>query len=204
MATAALIRHTPEEYFALEASAEHRSEYIDGQIIAMSPGALRPHNLLVGELVYALRGHLRGGPCEVYPSTQRVKVSASGDYLYPDVMVSCDPLFEAERPNTLLTPLLVIEVLSESTENRDRGTKLGLYKRIESLQECVLVSQTEVRVERHVRAGDLWPREVITDPNASLVLASIGLEIPLATLYEQALQPTRLVSGPMRPGEHGA
>jgi Uma2 family endonuclease len=204
MATAPLIRHTPEEYFALEASAKHRSEYIDGQIIAMSPGADRPHNLLVAEFVYALQGHLREGPCEVYPSTQRVKVSASGDYLYPDVVVSCDPQFEAERPNTLVTPLLVIEVLSESTENRDRETKLGLYKRIESLQECVLVSQTEVRVERHVRAGDLWPREVITDPDASLVLASVGLEIPLTALYQQALQPTRLVSRAVREGEPGA
>jgi Uma2 family endonuclease len=198
MAAAALIRHTPEAYFALEADAEHRSEYIDGQIIAMDPGAQRPHNLLVAELVYALRGHLRGGACEVYPGTQRVKVSASGDYLYPDVVVSCDPLFEAERPNTLLTPLLVVEVLSESTENRDRETKLGRYKRIESLRECVLVSQTEVRVERHVRAGELWPREVITDLDASLVLASVGLEIPLRTLYQQALQPTRLVPGTVR------
>jgi Uma2 family endonuclease len=200
MATAALIRHTPEEYFALEADAEHRSEYIGGQIIAMSPGAHRPHNLLVAEFVYALRGHLRGGPCEVYPSAQRVKVSASGDYLYPDVVVSCDPQFDAERPNTLVTPLLVIEVLSESTENRDRETKLGLYKRIQSLQECVLVSQSEIRVERHVRAGELWPREVITDPDASLVLTSVGLEIPLGTLYQQALQPTRLV----QEGEPGA
>lgn len=198
MATAALIRHTPEEYFALEADAEHRSEYIDGQIIAMDLGAQRPHNLLVAEFIAALVGHLRDGPCEVYPGAQRVKVSASGDYLYPDVVVSCDPQFEAERPNTLLTPLLVIEVLSESTENRDRETKLGCYKRIESLRECVLVSQAEVRVERHVRAGELWPREVCTDPDASLVLASVGLEIPLRTLYQQALQPTRLVPGTVR------
>lgn len=194
MATAALIRHTPEEYFALEASAEHRSEYIDGQILAMSPGAARPHNLLVSELIFELQLHLREGLCEVYPSTQRVKVGPTGDYLYPDVMVSCDPRFEAHRHNTLLTPLLIIEVLSRSTERHDRETKLGLYKQIESLRECVLVSQTEVRVERHVRAGDLWPREVITDPDGSLVLASVGLEIPLRRLYEKALRPTQWVS----------
>jgi Uma2 family endonuclease len=193
MATAALIRYTPEEYFALEATAEHRSEYIDGQIVAMSPGAARPHNLLVSELIFELQLHLREGPCEVYPSTQRVKVSPTGDYLYPDVMVSCDPQFEAQRHNTLLTPLLVIEVLSRSTEKHDRKTKLGRYKQIESLRECVLISQTEIRVERHVRAGEIWPREVITDPEGSLVLASLGLEIPLSRLYRKALTPTRWV-----------
>lgn len=193
MATAALIRYTLDEYFALEATAEHRSEYIDGEIVAMSPGAARPHNLLVSDLIVDLGLHLREGPCEVYPSTQRVKVSPTGDYLYPDVTVSCDPQFEAHRHNTLLTPLLVIEVLSSSTEKHDRETKLGLYKKIESLRECVLISQTEIMVERHVRAGDLWPREIVTDPDASLMLASVGLEIPLGRLYRKALTPTRWV-----------
>ncbi len=197
MATAALTRYTPEEYLALEAIAEHRSEYIDGQIVAMSPGAARPHNLLVSELIFELQLHLRTGPCEVYPGTQRVKVSATGDYLYPDVMVSCDPQFEANRPDNLLTPVLVIEVLSPSTEKHDRETKLGLYKQVESLRECVLISQTEILVERHVRAGDLWPRDVVADPEGSLVLASVGLEIPLRRLYEKALRPTRRMPRPI-------
>lgn len=201
MSTAALNRYTPEEYFALEAINEHRSEYIDGQIIAMSPGAGRPHNLLVAALIYELQGHLLGGPCEVYPSTQRVAVSVSGDYLFPDVIVTCDPVFEAGRPDNLLTPLLVIEVLSPSTEKHDRETRLALYKRIETLRECVLISQAEVMVERHVRAGDLWPRDVVTDPGASLVLASVGLEIPLERLYRQALTPTRRVPRTFGDGE---
>jgi Uma2 family endonuclease len=201
MSTAALIRYTPEEYFALEAINEHRSEYIDGRIIAMSPGAGRPHNLLVAALISELHGHLADGPCEVYPSTQRVKVSVSGDYLFPDVMVSCDPVFEARRPDNLLTPLLVIEVLSPSTEKHDRETKLGLYKRIETLRECVLISQTEVMVERYARGGDLWPRDVVTDPGASLVLASVGMEIPLSRLYRQALTPTRRVPRTFGDGE---
>ncbi len=201
MATAALIRHTPEEYFALEATAEHQSEYIDGQIVAMSPGAARPHNLLVSELIFQLQLHLQHGPCEVYPSTQRVSVGATGDYLYPDVAVSCDPRFDPNRHSTLLTPLLVIEVLSPSTEKHDRETKLGRYKQIESVRECVLISQTEVRVERHVRAGDLWPWEVVTDRDASLVLPSIGLEIPLSRLYGKALQLRRW--GPRAFGRDG-
>lgn len=132
MATAALTRYTPEEYFALERNAEFRSEYIDGQIIAMSPGARRPHNLIVAALVSLLEQHLLEGTCEVYPSTQRVKVSATGDYLYPDVMVSCDPQFEGGGSENLLTPLLIIEVLSDSTERRDREKKFSLYKQIET------------------------------------------------------------------------
>jgi Uma2 family endonuclease len=193
MATAALIRYTPEEYLALERHAEFRSEYINGQIVAMSPGARRPHNLLVAALVYHLEGHLLNGPCEVYPSTQRVKVSASGDYLYPDVSVSCDPQFENGNHDNLLTPVLIIEVLSDSTERRDREKKFALYKKLESIREYVLISQKEVLVEQYVREGDFWRRNAVADPEGSLILASVGLEIPLRRLYEKALKPTKRI-----------
>lgn len=193
MATAALNRYTPEEYFALEHHAEFRSEYIDGRIIAMSPGASRPHNLLVAALVHQVRAKLGDGPCEVYPSTQRVKVSASGDYVYPDVTVSCDPQFEDDNFDNLLTPVLVIEVLSDSTERHDRGKKLALYRRIETIQECVLVSQKEPRVERYVREGDFWQSTSVVGLDASLVLTSVGLELPLDAIYRQAMLPTRRV-----------
>jgi Uma2 family endonuclease len=193
MATAALNRYTPEEYLALERHAEFRSEYIDGYIIAMSPGAKRPHNLIGTALLHQLEGHLLDGPCEVYTSTQRVKVIASTDYLYPDVVVSCDPRFEAGGNDNLLTPVLIIEVLSEPTERHDREKKFSLYKRIETLREYVMISQKDVLVEQYVRHGDLWPRSEITDLEGSLVLASVGLEIPLRRLYHKALTPTRNV-----------
>jgi Uma2 family endonuclease len=193
MATAALNRYTPEEYLALERNAEFRSEYIDGQIVAMSPGAGRPHNLIVAALVYELQGHLMDGPCEVYPSTQRVKVSASGDYLYPDVIVSCDPQFEAGSSDNLLTPVLIIEVLSDSTKRRDREQKFAKYKRIESLREYVLLSQKEPSVERYVREADFWHYTLITGLDASLALTSVGVEIPLKRLYQKALLPTKKV-----------
>jgi Uma2 family endonuclease len=201
MATAALNRYTPEEYLAMERHAEFRSEYIDGHIIAMSPGAKRPHNLIVSALLYQLEGHLMDGPCEVYTSTQRVKVSASGDYLYPDFVVSCDPQFEAGSYDNLLTPVLIIEVLSDSTERRDREKKFSLYKRIETLREYVLISQKEVLVERYVRQGELWPRHEVADLDGSLVLAAVDLEIPLRRLYQKALSPTRRVLGGVRDGE---
>jgi Uma2 family endonuclease len=193
MATAALNRYTPEEYLALERSAEFRSEYIDGYIIAMSPGAKRPHNLIISALSHQLEGHLMDGPCEVYSSTQRVKVSATADYLYPDVVVSCDPQFEEGGNDNLLTPVLIVEVLSDSTERHDREKKFSLYKRIDTLREYVLISQKEVLVERYVRHGDLWPRSEVRDLEDSLVLASVGLEVPLKRLYEKALRPTQRV-----------
>lgn len=200
MATAALNRYTPEEYLALECHAEFRSEYIDGYIIAMSPGAKRPHNLIISALSHELEGHLMDGPCEVYSNTQRVKVSATTDYLYPDVIVSCDPQFEAEGNDNLLTPVLIVEVLSDSTERRDREKKLLLYKRIETLREYVMISQ-KVLVEQYVRQGDLWPRSQVTDLEGSLVLASVGLEIPLRRLYRKALTPTRRVPRAVQDGE---
>ncbi|WP_420126057.1 Uma2 family endonuclease [Longimicrobium sp.] len=201
MATAALNRYTPEEYLALERHAEFRSEYIDGQIIAMSPGALRPHNLIVAALVYELQGHLMDGPCEVYPSTQRVKVSASGDYLYPDVVVSCDPQFEAGGNDNLLTPVLIVEVLSDSTARHDREKKFSLYKRIDTLCEYVLISQKDVLVEQYVRQGDFWARTEVTDLESSIALASLGLKIPLRRLYRKALTPTRRVPRAVQAGE---
>jgi Uma2 family endonuclease len=193
MATAALNRYTPEEYLALERHAEFRSEYIDGHIIAMSPGAKRPHNLIVSSLTSQLEAHLLDGPCEVYSSTQRVKVSASTAYLYPDVVVSCDPQFEAGGNDNLLTPVLIIEVLSDSTERRDREKKFSLYKRIESLREYVLISQNEALVEQYVRQGEIWPRSAVAGLDASLVLASVGLQIPLKRLYAKALKPTQVL-----------
>ncbi|HYW11904.1 MAG TPA: Uma2 family endonuclease [Longimicrobium sp.] len=158
MATAAPTRYTPEEYFALERHAEFRSEYIDGRIIATSPGASRSHNLIVSALVRHLEEQLENGPCEVYTTSQRVKVSASGDYLFPDVAVSCDPQFEDRASDNLLNPVLIIEVLSDSTEGYDRRKKFDLYRRIESLREYVLVSQKEPCAERHVRRGFLAPQ----------------------------------------------
>jgi Uma2 family endonuclease len=188
MATAALNRYTPEEYLALERHAEFKSEYIDGRIIAMT-GAQRPHNLVAGAVASELERHLLESPCEMYPGDMRVKISESGDYVYPDVVVSCEPKFEDENFDNLLTPLLIIEVLSDSTEHYDRGKKFGLYRRIESLREYVLISQKEPVIERYLREGEFWQFSTVDGLDASLLLASVGLQIPMRRLYAKALTP---------------
>jgi Uma2 family endonuclease len=129
----------------------------------------------------------------VYSGFQRVQVSASGDYLYPDIAVSCEPEFEDRASDSLLSPVLIIEVLSDSTEGYDRRKKFDLYRRIESLREYVLISQKEALVERHLRQGDFWHFSTVDDLDAVLVLASVGLEIPMRRIYHKAMIPTRRV-----------
>jgi len=129
-----LISHVnPEEYLRLERQAEYKSEYLNGEIFAMS-GASREHNLIAGNIVAELNQQLRAKPCEVYPSDMRLKVTATGLYTYPDVMVVCgEPKFEDKYVDTLLNPTLIVEVLSQSTERYDRIAKTSYYRTLDSL-----------------------------------------------------------------------
>src|SRR5215471_4535044 len=138
---------TVQEYLATERRSQSRSEYNKGEVVAFA-GASRRHNRIVTNLVTALDTQLRGEPCNVYSSDMRVKISAAGIYAYPDVVVTCGTeLFEDEIKDTLLNPLVLVEVLSESTEAYDRGTKLEHYRSIDSLGEYLLVTQDRPRVE---------------------------------------------------------
>ena len=143
-------RATRDEYLA----AEHKSEYIDGYVLAMS-GASRRHNILSLRIGALLDADLADSPYEVYASDMRVKVSETGDYTYPDVVVACgDIAFEDAELDTLLTPTVIAEVLSPSNEGYDRGTKFELYRRIASLQEYVMVAQDRLVIEHYRRRGD--------------------------------------------------
>src|SRR2546427_1385475 len=149
-------RYTPEEYLALERKADYKSEYVNGQVIAMA-WANRSHNLIAGNLYREVSRQLRGRPCEAYISNMRVKVSRTGLYTYPDVVVVCGEIhFEDVHNDTLLNPTVIVEVLSASTEAYDRGEKFAHYRRLESLQEYLLVAQDKVRIEHYVRQGAQW------------------------------------------------
>jgi Uma2 family endonuclease len=180
------MRLTPEEYLALERKADVRSEYLDGDMVAMSGGS-REHNLVVSNIVRELGIQLRGRPCEVYPSDMRVKVHATGLYTYPDVTVMCgEAQLEDERRDTLLNPVVIFEVLSGSTESYDRGAKFAHYRKIPSLVEYVLVSQREYIVEHYIRQPDgPWLRSEARGLSAKLDLPSIQSSIDLSRLYER-------------------
>ena len=177
---------SPAEYLGLERKSEIRSEYLDGDMVAMSGGS-REHNLIVTNFARELSTQLKGRPCEVYPSNMRVKVSVTGLYTYPDVVVVCgEPQFEDANVDTLMNPTIVVEVLSDSTESYDRGAKFGHYRKVASLIEYLLVSQHECRIEQYVRQPEgQWLRSQATSARGQIELTSINCSLALSEIYER-------------------
>lgn len=178
--------YTVEEYLAFERASDTKHEYFAGEIVAMA-GASYTHNLIVGDTYGSLHVQLRGKPCKVLPSDQRLRVSPSGPLTYPDIMVVCaQPRFTDERPDTITNPTVIIEVLSPSTEGDDCGRKTRHYRTIPSLQEYVLIAQDECHVEHYLRAENGWWRfSEATDRTATIELSSIGCTLALADIYER-------------------
>nr|CAA9293807.1 hypothetical protein AVDCRST_MAG63-4610 [uncultured Armatimonadetes bacterium] len=181
--------YTVEEYLALEREAEYKSEFVNGQILAMS-GASRAHNLIATNVSSELRVQLKGRPCETYSGDMRVQVSDTGMYAYPDVVVVCgEPRFEDTHPETLTNPTVIVEVLSASTEAHDRGAKFAHYRRLLSLQEYVLIAQDRCSVERFVRRGGEWLFSEATALSDTVALTSIDCRLALAEVYDRVAFP---------------
>jgi len=174
----------PEEYLEQERASEFRSEYVAGEIFAMS-GASPAHNTIALNVAAELRAQLRGRRCSVFISDMRVKTFKRA-YRYPDVVALCgEPRFDDSQRDTLLNPSLIVEVLSESTEKVDRGEKFSEYRRLESLREFVLVSQHRPQVERYERRDDLWVLSDFTELEQRVELPSIGCTLTLGDIYER-------------------
>lgn len=189
--------YTPDEYLALEHDAEYKSEYISGEIFAMA-GASYEHNTLVTNVLINLGPQLRGGSCQPAGSDLRIQTGMSGPYFYPDAVIICgDPQFRSDgRRDTLLNPTVLIEVLSPSTEAYDRGEKFAHYRRIESLQEYLLVSQTQPRIERYTRQGNLWILEEFSGVSAVVPILSANCSLPLTEVYEDITFPAGAIQNP--------
>ena len=204
MATPAAQTHlTPEEYITFERKAipdaeTVRREYIDGEIINM-PGASFPHNLITNNISGELRARLKNSACAVFSSDMRISIPTAQSYFYPDVGVVCeDPRFEDDVFDTLLNPIVIVEVLSPSTEAYDRGEKFAHYRQLTSLQEYVLVSQDKVLVEHYRRqdkqgsvpvTGKDWIFTDFRELEEILPLPSIQCELPLREIYERVTFP---------------
>ena len=175
-----------EEYLRIERTALRKSEYFNGEMTEMT-GVSREHNLIVANLLAMLATQMHDRPYEVYPSEMRVKVSSTGLYTYPDVIVAdAEPAFEDREVDTFLNPIILVEVLSKSTESYDRGRKFSHYQKIPSLKEYVLVSQYECRVEQYARQADgKWLYTDTTDPNGHVVFESIACRVPMEGLYHR-------------------
>lgn len=176
---------SPAEYLARERQSATRSEYLRGEVFAMS-GATREHNVINGNLFGEIRAQLKGRSCEAYSSDMRVKVAATGLYTYPDLTVVCGTReFDDSFVDCLLNPIVLGEVLSSSTEAYDRGDKAAHYRRIASLREYLLVSQNRVRVEHFVRQDDKWVLSELDSVDDVLHLPSIDCHISLRDIYDR-------------------
>jgi Uma2 family endonuclease len=176
---------TPEQYLAQERRAEYKSEYISGYVVAMA-GASRVHNLIALNIAAELRLQLRGRPCETYMVDMRVKVDRTGLYTYPDVVVACGDIhFEDTGNDTLINPVVIVEVLSDSTEAYDRGEKFAHYRRLDSLQAYVLVTQNRPRIEQYTRQGSQWLLSEANGLGETVSLPAIGCDLVLAEVYDR-------------------
>ena len=185
---------TPEEYITLERKAipdaeTVRSKYIKGKIIPRSSSNLA-HNLITGNIAGELHTRLRGGRCIVFANEMRVSIPTAKSYFYPDVGVVCeDPRFEDDVFDILLNPIVIVEVLSPSTEAYDRGEKFVRYRQLPSLQEYVLVAQNQIRVEHYRRQERQWIFTDFEKHDEILPLPSIQCELPLQEIYERVTFP---------------
>ena len=170
-----------DEYLRWEEQQEEKHEYIDGQVYAMA-GASENHVDITTNLTVILSNHLRGKDCKLFPSDMRLNIASKKIYYYPDLLVTCDERdrFNKKQKNY---PCLIIEVLSESTESKDRGVKFANYQTIQSLQEYVLISQWEQRVEVFRRSEKFWVLQTYT-VGELIEFQSINLQIPIDAIYE--------------------
>lgn len=185
MAAAPVARLSTDEYLAHERQAEFKSEYIDGYVVGMAGGSPE-HSLITMNAAHVLVGSLKGKACRVYGSDLKVSVSHK-DIFYPDLMVICGPLRYAEpRKDAVTNPTVVIEVLSPSTETRDRGIKSAAYRKLDSLQEYILIDQSAAHIEHYVRTPEnAWLLTDIDGLDAQLRIAAIDCTIPLSEIYDK-------------------
>lgn len=178
---------TPQEYLVMERRNAYKSEYVNGDIVAMA-GASEAHNLVITNIVRELSIQLKTRPCKVYPSDMRVWIPRLTTYTYPDVVVVCEtPEFQDERRDTLLNPTLLIEVLSPTTAAYDRGIKFKHYRTLDSLQEYLLISQDAPLLERYLRqeGSRFWTFSDAEGPAAQMELSSVGCRLALAEVYDK-------------------
>lgn len=181
------------EYYSLEEESKIRHEYIDGELFAMA-GATRKHNLLNTNITRALGNGLEDTDCEVYAGDFLVKLRDGHD-VYPDVAVACGDIDTNENETILFNPTVVFEVLSKSTEQRDRGDKAEDYFRLKSLKDYVLISQNRVRVEHFSKQkNNVWTLKIFENLDEVVDLKSINCKINLEFIYlKLKLPPMSLV-----------
>ena len=186
MAIQAQRKISPQEYLEIERSRDYKSEYVHGEMFAMA-GASEQHNLIVTNVIAELRAQLKGRSCKVYPSDMRVNSPATGLYTYPDVTIACGKAqFIDREQDTLINPVVIIEVLSRTTADYDRGGKFAHYRKIERLEEYLLISQHIALIEHYIRQPhDFWLFSETSGLSGNIELPSIQCQLILAEVYDK-------------------
>jgi Uma2 family endonuclease len=184
MSSAALKRMSWEEYVEHERHAVEKSEFFDGEMFAMAGGSYN-HSLVGTNFCGEARNALKGSGCRVHGSDMRV-LCPTGLGTYPDASIVCgEPEFQGQKQETLLNPIVIVEVLSPTTEAYDRGRKFEHYQSIPSLKEYVIISQDHVRIEHFARrqATGQWLLTTMSDPAGSCELPTLGVALSIAEIY---------------------
>ena len=178
---------TPEEYLEIERAADHKSEYYDGIIYAMS-GVKKGHDMITGNVHLRLRNALAGKKCQVHTSDMRIRTVAR-HYTYPDVSATCgEPQYLDTDVDTFLNPSLIVEVLSVSTEPYDRGKKFELYRSISSFREYLLLASDRMEAEIFIRRPDGdWTIASFHDAEDVITIDSLGCKLKLGEIYEDVV-----------------
>ena len=176
--------YTEDEYLTWEDEVPFKSEYVRGDIRAMSGGSI-DHSTLAVSIGAELRAALRGRDCRVMSSDMKVR-TPDNTFRYPDVSVVCGPpAFHGRSRSVITNPVVLVEVLTDSTARTDREEKLREYQRLDSLQHYILVSQHEARLEVYTRAENgHWDYHAVEGREATLVLSHLGVTLALADLYD--------------------
>jgi Uma2 family endonuclease len=195
MSTQAKTLLTPEQYLEMERKAQYKSEYLNGEVFAMS-GASRAHNLISTNVTAVLRPQLRNRGCELYAGHMRVHIPSTGLYTYPDIVVACgEPQFLDGGLDTLLNPSFLAEVLSPSTEAYDLGRKFEYYRKLESLGQYLVIAQDRLNADLYTKQDGRWFLVGAGRMEDTVDLQSIGCKVTLADIYEDVAIPPPQMSG---------
>jgi Uma2 family endonuclease len=186
MAYPALKYVSPEEYLEMERNSVEKHEYFNGEVVAMA-GNTQNHNRIVNNIIGELHRFLKGKECESYPSDFRVATPLFQSYMYPDVTVVCgETELKENHFDTLTNPTVVIEVMSKTTEQNDRGYKYFYYQKIPSLKEYILIDSNSYHAEIISLDDDRrWGMTEISGISETLVINSIGMHLPMKDIYDR-------------------
>lgn len=175
------------DFLAWDATQTVKHEFVRGELFAMA-GAGEAHVTAAGNVYAALRLHLKGSPCRTFIADMKLRVEAADAFYYPDVMVTCSPA-DAADAMARREPVLLVEVLSPSTAACDRGAKFAAYRQIPTLREYLLIDPDTRRCDLYRLGADgLWALHPF-EPGQDLRLASVNLEIPAATPWDEVPLP---------------